>query len=109
RSGKSREEELRILGANGEYHWFLSQAEPLRDSEGQILYWVGVNIDIYERKRASETLDAMRERISRATQSAAITEISASLSQDCAAISGCCSECTSSAQLALVAEHQHSP
>jgi signal transduction histidine kinase len=80
RSGKSREDQFRILGANGEYRWFLSQAEPLRDSEGQILYWVGVNIDIDEGKRASETLDAMRERIGRATQSAAIAEISASLS-----------------------------
>jgi C4-dicarboxylate-specific signal transduction histidine kinase len=41
---------------------------------------VGVNIDIDEGRRASETLDAMRERIGRATQSAAIAEISASLS-----------------------------
>jgi PAS domain S-box-containing protein len=80
RSGKSREDAFRILGANGEYRWFLSHAEPLRDSEGQILYWVGVNIDIDEGKRASETLDVMRERIGRATQSAAIAEISASLS-----------------------------
>jgi PAS domain S-box-containing protein len=79
-SGKFREEEFRILGANGEYRWFLSQAEPLRDSEGHILYWVGVNIDIDEGKHASEILDAMRERIGRATQSAAIAEISASLS-----------------------------
>ena len=80
RSGKSREDQFRILGADGEYRWFLSQAEPIRDSEGQVLYWVGVNIDIDEGKRASESLDAMRERIGRATQSAAIAEISASLS-----------------------------
>lgn len=80
RSGKAREDQLRILGANGEYRWFLSQAEPLRDSEGKILYWVGVNIDINEGKRASETLDGTRERIGRATQSAAIAEIFASLS-----------------------------
>ena len=80
RSGKSREDEFRVLGANGEYRWFLSQAEPLGDAEGQILYWVGVNIDIDEGKRASETLDSMRERIGRATQSAAIAEIFASLS-----------------------------
>ena len=80
RSEKPREDQFRILGVNGEYRWFLSQAEPLRDSEGQILYWVGVNIDIDEGKRACETLDAVRERIGRATQSAAIAEISASLS-----------------------------
>ena len=80
RSGKAREDQFRILGAHGEYRWFLSQAESLRDAEGQVLFWVGVNIDIDEGKRASETLDVMRERIGRATQSAAIAEVSASLS-----------------------------
>ena len=79
-SGKSREDQFRILGADGECRWFLSQAEPLRDLEGKIQYWVGVNIDIDEGKRASEALDAVRERIGRATQSAAIAEICASLS-----------------------------
>jgi signal transduction histidine kinase len=79
-SGTARQDQLRILGADGKYRWFLLQAEPLRDSEGQILYWVGVNIDIDQEKSASETLDAVKERIGRATQSAAIAEISASLS-----------------------------
>jgi PAS domain-containing protein len=79
-SGTARPDQLRILGADGKYRWFLLQAEPLRDSEGQILYWVGVNIDIDQEKSASETLDAMREQIGRATQSAAIAEIASSLS-----------------------------
>ena len=79
-SGRAREDQFRILGAHGEYRWFISRAEPLRDSEGQIQYWVGVNIDIDDGKRASEALDEVRERIARATQSAAIAEISASLS-----------------------------
>jgi C4-dicarboxylate-specific signal transduction histidine kinase len=39
-----------------------------------------VNIDINDKKRASEALDAARERIGRATQTAAIAELSASLS-----------------------------
>jgi PAS domain-containing protein len=79
-SGTARPDQLRILGADGKYRWFLLQAEPLRDSEGQILYWVGVNIDIDQEKSASETLDVMREQIGRATQSAAIAEIASSLS-----------------------------
>ena len=79
-SGKAREDQFRILGAHGEYRWFISQAEPLRDSKGQIQYWVGVNIDINDGKRANEALDAIRERIGRATQSAVIAEMSASLS-----------------------------
>jgi phosphoglycerate-specific signal transduction histidine kinase len=39
-----------------------------------------VNIDINDKKGASEALDAARERIGRATQSAAIGELFASLS-----------------------------
>ena len=79
-SGRPGDNQFRILGADGKYHWFLSRAEPLGDSDGQVRYWVGVNIDIDDKKRASEALDAARERIGRATQSAAIAELSASLS-----------------------------
>jgi C4-dicarboxylate-specific signal transduction histidine kinase len=68
------------LGADGTYRWFLTRAEPLSDSDGTAKYWVGVNIDIDDKKRASDALDAVRERIGRATQSAAIAELSASLS-----------------------------
>jgi PAS domain S-box-containing protein len=79
-TGHPRDGQFRILGANGIYRWFLTRAEPLRDSDGNVRYWVGVNIDIDDKKRASEALDAARERIGRATQSAAIAELSASLS-----------------------------
>jgi PAS domain S-box-containing protein len=79
-TGRPRDDQFRLLGADGKYRWFLTRAEPLRDSDGQVRYWVGVNIDIDDKKRASEALDAARERIGRATQSAAIAELSASLS-----------------------------
>jgi PAS domain S-box-containing protein len=79
-TGRPGDNQFRILGADGKYRWFLSRAEPLWDSDGQVRYWVGVNIDIDDKKRASEALDAARERIGRATQSAAIAELSASLS-----------------------------
>jgi PAS domain-containing protein len=79
-TGHTRDGQFRILGADGKYRWFLTRAEALRDSDGKVRYWVGVNIDIDDKKRASEALDAARERIGRATQSAAIAELSASLS-----------------------------
>jgi PAS domain S-box-containing protein len=79
-SGTACQDQLRLLGADGKYRWFLLQAEPIRDSGGQMLCWVGVNIDIDQEKRASDTLDAMREQIGRATQSLAIANISESLS-----------------------------
>jgi PAS domain S-box-containing protein len=79
-TGRPRDDQFRIVGADGKYRWFLTRAEPLRDSGGQVRYWVGVNIDIDDKKRASEALDEARERIGRATRSAAIAELSASLS-----------------------------
>src|SRR5271170_2690081 len=68
RTGNAPEHHFRLLGTNGDYRWFLSQAEPIRDSEGHVRYWVGVNIDIDDGKRADEALDTARERIARATQ-----------------------------------------
>src|SRR5258708_10086183 len=79
-TGRPRDDQFRILGADGKYRWFLTRAEPLKERDGQVRYWVGVNIDIDDKKRAREALDAARERIGRATQSAVIAELSASLS-----------------------------
>ena len=79
RTGVAREDRFRVLGADGDYRWFLTQAAPIRDSHGRVRYWIGVNIDIDDRKRASDALDIAREQFARATQSALIAEISASL------------------------------
>jgi len=43
---------FRVRNADGEYRWFLSRAEPVRASDGTLLYWIGVNLDIEEWKRA---------------------------------------------------------
>ena len=52
RTGCAGEGSFRVRNAQGEYRWFLSRAEPLRASDGTLLYWVGVNLDIEERKQA---------------------------------------------------------
>jgi len=43
---------FRVRSAEGGYRWFLSRAEPVRAANGSLLYWIGVNLDIEERKRA---------------------------------------------------------
>ena len=43
---------FRVRNADGEYRWFLSRAEPVRASDGTLLYWIGVNLDIEDRKEA---------------------------------------------------------
>jgi C4-dicarboxylate-specific signal transduction histidine kinase len=56
RTGEAAEFSQRVRNAQGDYRWFLCRAEPLRASDGTLLQWVGVNLDIEELKRAEETL-----------------------------------------------------
>ena len=52
RTGSAGEFSFRVRNAQGGYRWFVSRAEPLRASDGTLLYWIGVNLDIEERKQA---------------------------------------------------------
>ena len=56
RTGEAAEFSQRVPNAQGAYRWFLSRAEPLRASDGTLLQWVGVNLDIEELKCAEQGL-----------------------------------------------------
>src|SRR6201997_5555132 len=56
RTGCAKEFSQRVRNAEGAYRWFLSRAEPLRDSDGTLLGWVGVNLDIEDRKQAENKI-----------------------------------------------------
>jgi formate hydrogenlyase transcriptional activator len=51
-TGCAGEASFRVRNAEGGYRWFLSRTEPLRASDGTLLYWIGVNLEIEERKQA---------------------------------------------------------
>lgn len=48
--------EARIKGRGGGYRWFLFRVDALRDENGVIVKWYGVNTDIQERKEVEEAL-----------------------------------------------------
>jgi PAS domain S-box-containing protein len=52
--GKDYEVELRLRGKDGEYCWFLARGRPGRDEAGNVDAWVGIAVDIEERKKAEE-------------------------------------------------------
>src|SRR5216684_5220951 len=52
KTGSAGEVSFRVRNAAGAYRWFLSRAEPLRATDGTILYWIGINLDIADRKQA---------------------------------------------------------
>jgi len=54
--------EARLRRFDGEYRWFLFQAEPLRDELGTIVRWYGSATDIEDRKRAGGALRESEQR-----------------------------------------------
>src|SRR6266436_8442601 len=56
RTGSVADISFRVRNAEGTYRWFLSRVEPLRANDGTLLYWIGVNLDIEERKQAEKKL-----------------------------------------------------
>jgi PAS domain S-box-containing protein len=69
-SGRRGGLEARLRRFDGEYRWFLFQAEPLRDELGNIVKWYGSSTDIEDRKqmenalRQSEAYLAQAQRLS---------------------------------------------
>lgn len=48
--------EWRVMGSSGETTWLMSHGRPQRDESGRTLRYLGVVMDITERKRAEESL-----------------------------------------------------
>jgi len=69
--GMPFENELRALGKDRKYRWFLVRYNPLRDAEGRVVRWYVTGTDIEDRKQAEERLKhenvALREEIDKAS------------------------------------------
>jgi PAS domain S-box-containing protein len=61
-SGKRGGLEARLRRFDGEYRWFLFEAEPLRDEAGNIVKWYGSATDIEDRKRTEVALRESEQR-----------------------------------------------
>jgi PAS domain S-box-containing protein len=58
--------EARLIRArDGRARWWWVRAQPVRDDTGAILHWLGVNIDIDDRKTFAETLQQRQEETER--------------------------------------------
>jgi PAS domain S-box-containing protein len=54
KEGKDFEVELRLRGKDGKYCWFLKKGRPGRDALGNVDAWLGIAVDIEERKKAEQ-------------------------------------------------------
>ena len=56
RTGQPFEMEFPIRGADGQYRWFLTRTNAVRDRHGNILRWFGTNTDVDQVKRVEQAL-----------------------------------------------------
>lgn len=56
-SGEPFSMEFPLRRADGQFRWFLTRVNPLRDEGGKVVRWFGTNTDIDELKRTREALD----------------------------------------------------
>ncbi len=59
--GTEWEDTFPLLGADGQFRWFLSRASPIRDPNGQILRWFGSNTDVTHERNLQDQLRSAYE------------------------------------------------
>lgn len=68
RSGSPWECVFPLRSKSGEYRWFLSRAEPIRDASGRVVRWFGTNTDITKQREIEADLKAAKEQAEAASQ-----------------------------------------
>jgi PAS domain S-box-containing protein len=61
--------EWRVVHPSGEVRWLLSRGRPLRDAEGRVVRYLGIVVDITERKQAEARARASRAQLDAALES----------------------------------------
>jgi PAS domain S-box-containing protein len=81
-TGEPFELQWRNRRRDGAYRWTNGHATPLRDENGSIIHWYGVNVDIHDMVTSQEELRLALERLARASQAASLAELSASIAHE---------------------------
>jgi PAS domain S-box-containing protein len=82
-NGKVWEDTFPLRSRDGEYRWFLSRAQPIRDQAGSIVRWFGTNTDITEAKQGEEALRASQEQLRLGVDVAQFALAQVDYDQDC--------------------------
>jgi PAS domain S-box-containing protein len=81
-AGQPFEKEARLRRADGEYHWFLVRAEPLRDELGNVVKWYGTTTDIEDRRRDQDALLEAQDKLAQVTRVQAMGELAAAIAHE---------------------------
>lgn len=55
-TGEHFEMEFPLRSQNGEFRWFLTRVNPIKNSQGEVVHWFGTNTDIEEVRNTREAL-----------------------------------------------------
>jgi PAS domain S-box-containing protein len=72
----------RLRRFDGQFRWFEIRAAPLHNSDGAVVQWNGVCLDINDQVHAEGALRRASDRLARATQAANLAEVSASIAHE---------------------------
>lgn len=72
----------RMRRFDGKFRWCEIRASPLRNSDGGVVQWNGVCLDIDDQVHAEDALRRASDRLARATQAANLAEVSASIAHE---------------------------
>ena len=53
-TGEPFEMAFQLRRHDGQFRWFLTRVNPMRNAQGALIRWVGINTDIHEQKQAEE-------------------------------------------------------
>ncbi|MDS7598502.1 PAS domain-containing protein [Agrobacterium tumefaciens] len=81
-SGEPFSHKGRLRRKDGEYRWMHSRAQPLRNEDGKIVRWYGVNLDIDDEVRAHDALRRSDERLSHSLRVTSLSELSVSIAHE---------------------------
>ncbi|WP_407158296.1 PAS domain-containing protein [Bradyrhizobium sp. STM 3557] len=76
------EKEARLRRFDGTYRWFLFRANPLRDQDGNVVRWFGLNTDIEDRKKAEEDLRSTQAKLAHIARVMTVGELTASIAHE---------------------------
>jgi PAS domain S-box-containing protein len=63
RTGRLWDREHRFRGLDGRWHHILARGVPVRNPQGEVIYWAGINLDISDLKKAEEEISLAHRKL----------------------------------------------